>query len=175
MLPPFPLLSPCPFSLHVFWLNRKVMQSEISVSCVCLLIHLYDHYTWDLLWALSAPGTFYACNHFLCTWGDLISTFLMRMPFTFLSGLVRLLSSSTGTVWKRSAESDSPVPFFPRGKLSAVLHRACDLRSTVLVPRDGLLELVCCAWMLSSARCLSIAIERSCDFFHSAIMGYHTY
>lgn len=129
-----------------------------NIGFLCLLTYssLRPLY---LLWALSAPGTFYACDHFLCTWDDLISTLLMWMPFTFLSGLVRLLSSPTGTV------------FFPRGKLSAVLHRAWDLRSMVLVPRDGLLELVCCAWMLSSARCLSIAIERSCDFFSFCYYG----
>lgn len=100
--------------VYVFWLSRKAMQSEISASCVYLLIHLYDHYTWDLLWALTALGTFYVCNHFLCTWEDLISTFLMRMPFTLLSCLVRLLSSSSGTVWKRSSEDDSPVLFSQR-------------------------------------------------------------
>lgn len=169
MLPPFPssvlVLSHC-----TCLLVKQKSHAIRNIGFLCLLTYssLWPLY---LLWALSAPGTFYACNHFLCTWDDLISTFLMQMPFTFLSGLVRLLSSSTGTVWKRSAESDSPVLFFPRGKLSAVLHQACDHRSTVLVLRDGLLELVCCAWMLSSARCLSIAIERSCDFFSFCYYG----
>lgn len=69
-----------------------------NIGFLCLLTYssLWPLY---LLWALSAPGTFYACNPFLCTWDDLISTFLMWMPFMFLSGLVRLLGSSPGTVF----------------------------------------------------------------------------
>lgn len=107
------LLPPQSLSFLIACLLVKQKSHAIrNIGFLCLLTYssLWPLY---LLWALSAPGTFYACNHFLCTWDDLISTFLMQMPFTFLSGLVRLLSSSTGTVWKRSAESDSPVLFFP--------------------------------------------------------------
>lgn len=102
---------PTPWSLsfliaYVSWLGRKATQSEISVSCVYLPIHLYDHYTWDLLWALTALGTFYVCNHFPCTFLPFSCGFyLLRFCLAWLGCSVR----PQVPCGKRSGESGSPV------------------------------------------------------------------